>query len=154
MPRKTSREKIKTLIRDLKKNAPCADCNENIPGKMTFDHQLGELKRFDLARSPKYPIKVVLAEIKKCQIVCNPCHKVREDARLKDPVYQETKKAVEVIAKVFLMLAILSGSEPAYKEYRDISKEKEKKKKDRTRYKLKKQKEKDLITLAALAENA
>lgn len=111
------------------------DCGLTTPERLTFDHQLGEMKRFDLARSTKYPISLVIKEIEKCHIVCITCHRLREDARLEDKQYQETKSHLEAITRVFLILAMLSGSEAAYREYRDISREKEKKKKDRQRYK-------------------
>lgn len=140
MPRKSSREKIKALIRNLKQSSLCADCSQNIPGEMTFDHLIGEVKRFDLARSPKYSITLVMSELSKCQIVCVPCHRTREDLRLQDPCYQETKKSLETIAKVFQIFAVLSGNDAAYREYRDISREKDKKKKDRARYRSNKRK--------------
>lgn len=135
MSRKNSRKKIRSFLDDLKKSSSCLDCGIASPERLTFDHQLGEMKRFDLARSTKYPISLVVKEIEKCHIVCITCHRLREDARLKDRHYQETKSHLEAITKVFLLLAILSGSDGAYKEYRDISREKEKKKKDRQRYK-------------------
>lgn len=143
MSRKNSRRKIRSFLDDLKKTSACLDCGLAAPERLTFDHQLGEMKRFDLARSTKYPISLVIKEISKCQIVCITCHRLREDARLKDRRYQETKSQVEAISKVFLLLAILSGSDIAYKEYRDISREKEKKKKDRQRYKRNKTKAKN-----------
>jgi hypothetical protein len=148
MSRKNSRRKIRSFLDGLKKNSVCLDCG--LTERLTFDHQLGEMKRFDLARSTKYPISLVIKEISKCQIVCVTCHRLREDARLKDKRYQETKSHVEAISKAFLLLAILSGSDVAYKEYRDISREKEKKKKDRQRYKRNKTKAKNFESIPLL----
>ena len=135
MSRKNARKRIRSLLDALKNVSSCVDCGITDPGKLTFDHQLGEVKRFDLAQGTKYSISLVLKELEKCHVVCVICHRAREDVRLRDKSYQETKSAVEAVARVFHILAILGGSDVAYREYRDISKEKEKKRRDRQRYK-------------------
>jgi len=135
MSRKNSRKKIRSFLDNLKNNSSCVDCGVATSEQLTFDHQLGQVKRFDLASSAKYSIGLVMQEIEKCHIVCITCHRIREEARLKDKNYQDTKARLSAVVRVFLLLAVLSGSEVAYKEYRDISREKEKKKKDRQRYK-------------------
>lgn len=133
MPRKNSREKVKAFIRDFKSKSACLDCGTK--EELTFDHRPEEIKRFDLAQAPKYSITLVLQEIAKCQIVCIPCHRTREDIRLEDPSFQDNKKMMEAVCKVFRLFSILAGSEAAYRECRDIAREKEKKKRDRLRYK-------------------
>ena len=132
MPRKSSRKKVRAFIQDLKTRSVCLDCGGS--EELTFDHRPGEIKRFDIAQGPKYSMSLVISEISKCQIVCIPCHRQREELRATDPGFHDNKKMMEAVCHLFRLFSILSGNEDAYKEYRDIYREKEKKKKDRSRY--------------------
>ncbi|RJR10264.1 hypothetical protein C4588_03635 [Candidatus Parcubacteria bacterium] len=135
MSRKSSSKKVRSLLKDLKTNSSCLDCGLTDPSQLTFDHQLGQVKRFDIASSARFSVELVQKELQKCEVVCIPCHRLRETNRLKDTEFQETKKFLIAIVRVFQVLAVLSGNEDAYREWRDVSKQTEKKRKDRKRYK-------------------
>lgn len=71
--------KIRTYVADYKAATPCYDCQESHPFyKMEFDHVWGE-KSFNLSEAGNsvcsFPL--VLAEIKKCVVVCRNCHAER-----------------------------------------------------------------------------
>ena len=63
----------------LKEGTPCADCGVSFPpAAMQFDHRPGENKRGnvgDLAH--RMSKRLVLDEIKKCDLVCANCHAIR-----------------------------------------------------------------------------
>ena len=97
--RKNNRAKIAALTlkarerqreqRDRTKNVPCADCGQSFPAVcMDFDHREGEEKHPRLTHKnsgyKKMPIavgslsgKAFLEEIKKCDVVCANCHRIR-----------------------------------------------------------------------------
>lgn len=65
------------LIRGLKEQTPCADCGKKYPYYvMDFDHINGQ-KKDVVSKLTKSSPKIVLAEIKKCEIVCANCHRMR-----------------------------------------------------------------------------
>lgn len=71
-------------ILDEAKRQPCARCQQTFPiCCMQFDHLPGRTKRFNLseARSGLIPRRVVLQELKKCEVVCANCHAIREEER-------------------------------------------------------------------------
>ena len=58
------------------KSVPCMDCKRSFhPVSMDFDHR--ENKELKLSRAPYLSWSKVLEEIKKCDIVCSNCHRVR-----------------------------------------------------------------------------
>jgi len=60
------------------KNLPCKDCGVSYPHYvMEFDHLHN--KKFQISNAAKgnYSKKKVLNEIKKCELVCANCHRVR-----------------------------------------------------------------------------
>lgn len=70
-------------IRKLKE-VPCADCGQIFdPVCMDFDH----LPEFSKAMNISYMVrhrmswKKIAAEIKKCEVVCANCHRLRTKAR-------------------------------------------------------------------------
>lgn len=73
-------------IREAKK-VPCADCSRKFPYYvMDFDHRPGEVKCFNLANaagSPRLSWEKIEAEIKKCDVVCANCHRIRTHQRKK-----------------------------------------------------------------------
>lgn len=70
------RIKVRDIIRAAK-DFPCRDCGRSFPHYvMDLDHRPGEEKLFQLG-TPKYSIRLVLAEIKKCDPVCANCHRER-----------------------------------------------------------------------------
>lgn len=72
------RKKALEFFRSLKEY-PCADCGNRFhPCVMDFDHREGETKLFGIGRDYyKHPKEQVLAEIKKCDLVCANCHRMR-----------------------------------------------------------------------------
>lgn len=75
------RKKIKELINNFK-NIPCKDCNQKYPHYvMDFDHLKD--KTFNISeRLGMVSIKKLLNEIKKCEVVCANCHRIRTWKRL------------------------------------------------------------------------
>ncbi len=80
---KRYREEIRAFVRGVKENSPCQDCNKNYPYYvMDFDHL--EDKKFDinfLASTGR--IGALKVEIKKCEVVCANCHRIRTHIRSK-----------------------------------------------------------------------
>jgi hypothetical protein len=76
--RRRSREWIRSL-----KEKPCADCGIPYPFYvMQFDHVRGE-KLFNIGtRGPTRSSEQILAEVKKCDVVCANCHAARTYRRL------------------------------------------------------------------------
>jgi hypothetical protein len=77
--RELDRRRYETTRRIVRhaKNRPCHDCDIQFPSYvMEFDHTKGE-KKFDLATHGRRHPNAVIAEIKKCDVVCANCHKVR-----------------------------------------------------------------------------
>ena len=72
------RNVLRQLIIDAK-NVPCADCGRSYPPYvMDFDHVIGE-KEFNIGMAPALnkPLKKVIEEIAKCDVVCSNCHRER-----------------------------------------------------------------------------
>lgn len=79
-----SRNKIKGFIKHLKETTTCADCGLLHPYyKMQFDHLPGHEKLFTIAKFYDYTmdLAVIMAEIKKCELVCGNCHADRTHSR-------------------------------------------------------------------------
>ena len=61
---------------------PCADCGEDDPAVLEFDHLCEEQKAFDVAAGLPYRAwSSILAEIAKCDVVCANCHRRRTARR-------------------------------------------------------------------------
>jgi hypothetical protein len=83
--RRYRRQKLKEHVRELK-NKPCADCEQSYPYYvMDFDHRPGTDKLFEIA---DYLATRVIstydkldAEIRKCDVVCSNCHRIRSFER-------------------------------------------------------------------------
>lgn len=75
---------IRQYIQDRKSN-PCADCGNVYPTYvMDFDHLPQYEKSFNLARfqSMNKSMRQVVDEIKKCDLVCANCHRIRTFSRV------------------------------------------------------------------------
>ena len=70
------------LIQALK-NVPCADCMNVYPyWVMHFDHVRGvKVANVSAMATREYPVKAILAEVEKCEIVCANCHATRTHVR-------------------------------------------------------------------------
>lgn len=69
------------------KNRPCEDCGIKYPSYvMDFHHRNPDSKSFNIGRDLyRHSRKKVLDEIKKCDLLCANCHRIRE---------HKTRKAV------------------------------------------------------------
>jgi len=65
---------IKKLIQDAKVVCCVKDCGCTDKELLTFHHRDGEKKFFDIADGPRHSIGAVKREIKKCDVMCRPCH--------------------------------------------------------------------------------
>ena len=78
-----SRTNRKRIIWEYKEKSGCVDCGEMYPSWMLdFDHKPG----FEKIGSPtdlvhKYSLEVAMEEIKKCDVVCPNCHRIRTHSR-------------------------------------------------------------------------
>lgn len=65
------------LINELK-NRPCLDCGGWFECyAMDFDHRPGEIKSFHISDNANHRMEILLDEIKKCDVVCANCHRIR-----------------------------------------------------------------------------
>ena len=79
------RKKKREFLADLK-NKACADCGGNFPHYvMEFDHvpERGK-KSFSVASGGNWSLKngPLIEELKKCDVVCANCHRVRTYMRI------------------------------------------------------------------------
>ena len=66
------------------KDVPCPDCGQRFPAEcMDFDHLKDKFFEISAAASGgrRLSIQRVMEEIKKCEVVCSNCHRVRTMAR-------------------------------------------------------------------------
>jgi hypothetical protein len=70
-------------LRDYKEHRGCADCKTNFPHYvLEFDHRPGTKKLGNVYHVlKKYGIEKARQEIKKCDVVCSNCHKIRTYTR-------------------------------------------------------------------------
>ena len=76
---RTRRHKYhRAVLDELKATTPCLDCKGSFkPSQMDFDHIDPDNKIDTIARMTGEPTERLLAEIKKCHLVCANCHRVR-----------------------------------------------------------------------------
>jgi len=96
-----NREKMLTYYRnkgkshrdfvDSLKTGGCVECGETYPPYcMEFDHVAGN-KRFDIGKMSNHRKEAILEEIKKCELVCCACHRVRTQNRKGDSVIKKNR---------------------------------------------------------------
>lgn len=75
------RKEYQKIIRDIKTNAYCKDCNKQYPYYvLDFDHIKD--KKFTIGHFYKASSKEkLLEEISKCELVCSNCHRIRTHNR-------------------------------------------------------------------------
>ena len=73
-------------LRQYKERHGCADCNIEFPHYvLEFDHRPGTKKLGNVYHVlKKYGIDRAREEIKKCDVVCSNCHKIRTHNRQED----------------------------------------------------------------------
>lgn len=75
---------VAALLSATKASLRCADCGGRFcAAAMEFDHLPSSQKRFILARASHRGLRAVLAELRKCELVCANCHRARTVARRK-----------------------------------------------------------------------
>ena len=75
------REAVKVFIQESK-NTPCKDCGKSYPSYvMHFDHLRDKEFHIGNAMSGSYSIRRLVAEMKKCEVVCANCHAIRTHER-------------------------------------------------------------------------
>lgn len=76
------REESKAIVNKIKEENPCADCGGYFPAvAMDFDHVEPKAKGIANMVSQGYSPKLILEEIKKCELVCACCHRIRTAKR-------------------------------------------------------------------------
>lgn len=81
--RKQYRLRISQILRKAK-DVPCADCGKKYPyWVMDFDHLDGSIKLDKLSSIAltRLSPKVLIEEMKKCEVVCANCHRTRTHLR-------------------------------------------------------------------------
>lgn len=90
------RAEIKAYVDELKRK-PCADCGQCFPPVcMDFDHVGPKQREVGKMVSAAYKLPLIIEEIKKCELVCANCHRVRTSIRrdnLTPPRRKETPVA-------------------------------------------------------------
>ena len=77
---KNLKKKLAVFIEDYKKNRACIDCGykgDKCPQVLEFDHLRD--KKFEISLHKRYisSLSQLKEEIKKCELVCANCHRIR-----------------------------------------------------------------------------
>ena len=71
-------ERNRRFVREVKTAGACADCGGTFHHcQMDFDHRPGETKSFELSDVKKQSLDRIRREIRKCDLVCANCHRMR-----------------------------------------------------------------------------
>ncbi len=75
--RRLAKTRRKWLV-DYKKKLKCGRCKEKHPATLTFHHKDSSEKEFEIgnALALGVSLKRILAEIKKCEVLCAKCHAI------------------------------------------------------------------------------
>jgi hypothetical protein len=73
-------------VDDTLKKDPCKDCDRTFPPEcMDFDHRPGEVKIQMISHIINRGNKqAILDEVKKCDLICACCHRIRTKRRLRE----------------------------------------------------------------------
>ncbi len=73
---KNLRERQRQWLIEYRKSLACARCGENHPATLQFHHRNREEKEFEIALCTAFGFSRarLLAETKKCDVVCANCH--------------------------------------------------------------------------------
>jgi hypothetical protein len=73
------RRRVAKEFVDAFKNTPCADCGVKYPPvAMDLDHvRGGKIRNISSLVSAAYKIELIKEELKKCEVVCAICHRIR-----------------------------------------------------------------------------
>jgi hypothetical protein len=80
----TIRREKKRIVQEIKSNNPCTDCGQFFHySMMDFDHVRGvKIGDVGTLSGKNAPLKVILEEIEKCELVCANCHRYRSWTRM------------------------------------------------------------------------
>lgn len=71
-------EENSLLVVNFLKNNPCVNCSESNILVLDFDHKDKKDKKYDISRMlSSYKWNTILKEIKKCQVLCANCHRIK-----------------------------------------------------------------------------
>lgn len=74
----TKRYAARRALLNWLKQVPCVDCGVTFPPcVMDFDHRPSEKKTFCVAINWMRSLSTIIAEIRKCDVVCANCHRIR-----------------------------------------------------------------------------
>ena len=83
---KKERKELHLLVTEIKEATPCSDCGKSFPGYvMDFDHIKGEKIANVSVLVNQCARQKLIKEIKKCEVVCSNCHRIRTFARKSTP---------------------------------------------------------------------
>jgi hypothetical protein len=76
------KQAYKKRLTEIKQSNGCADCGENNPIVLDFDHLKD--KKYNISRMihDGFSWRSIKKEIEKCQVVCANCHRIRTYNRL------------------------------------------------------------------------
>jgi hypothetical protein len=83
------RKRLRTILLQIKQR-PCQDCGGTFhPWVMELDHREGAIKKAAVANlvSKGCPDAQLLEEIRKCDVVCANCHRMRTYRRMYEKAY-------------------------------------------------------------------
>lgn len=82
--RKEIRVEVAKILNDIKQKRGCIDCRIKDFRVLDFDHKLGSNKKFAVGdgRMKFLPIKKILEEVKKCDVRCANCHRIKTWERI------------------------------------------------------------------------
>lgn len=90
----TWRRKQWNLLREYKKKLFCIDCGfsgKDYPGVLDFDHVRGvKISNINIMKATA-SFEKVMKEIKKCEVVCANCHRIRTIKRYEETEYPTIK---------------------------------------------------------------
>lgn len=81
---KIARDRRREWFDDLKEGIPCVDCGGTFPPCVMDYHHIDEGQKVEsLGRALSNWSKArLLEEIKKCELVCSNCHRIRHNKRI------------------------------------------------------------------------
>jgi hypothetical protein len=74
---KNQRKEIRDWFKEFKRSLKCARCPENHPACLDFHHRDSSKKDMSIRQAVNqgWGKKRILAEIRKCEILCSNCHR-------------------------------------------------------------------------------
>ncbi len=78
--KRQNRAKIRDYLQSVKSLRGCANCGEPRSYCLVFHHKKGVVKKFDLAHMRDCAVSKIVAEAKKCIILCSNCHLALHEA--------------------------------------------------------------------------